>query len=187
MSNRTLSWMVAPALFAGLVLAPASETTAQESADEDPGRRIVAMTMFDVPYGPERATVVRYMREHYLPFIQLNPRVLNFRLLTHYYGSHGARVVVMREVEEWADIEAPCGDPCTEYRQKHPLPEEGTPEREAYEEARALFQKFYANHRDEVYSALMDGAVVEASVVGRVGPAEEEEAQVAGEASPDGR
>ncbi|MFQ5890552.1 MAG: hypothetical protein ACE5JR_10940 [Gemmatimonadota bacterium] len=145
-----------------------------QDEDEGPGTRIVSVTSFDVPFG-ERGTVFPWMVEYFLPNFQLNPKVLNFRVLFHNWGSNAAAVALVAEYAEFADIAAECGEPCEEYREAHPVPEEGTPEREEYDEGQAAFNKRYAYHRDEIYVAPMITAKVESEIVGRVGPPEEEE------------
>lgn len=146
---------------------------AQEAAESESPARLVAVTTFEVPY-TDRTQVWEFMRDYYLPAMQLNPKVLNLRVLTHLYGSGGAEVVVMREVAEWADITAPCGAPCEEYQKKHPMPEEGSPGWAEFADARDLFQKYYSNHRDEIYSVITPATKIEGRIVGTVGPPAEE-------------
>lgn len=174
MLDRTPRWPLAVALSAiacTLVPAPA---LAQEDAQEDESpARMVAVTTFEVPY-TDRAQVWSFMRDHYLPAIQLHPKVLNLRVMTHMYGSGGAEVIIMREVADWADINSPCGEPCAEYREAHPIPDEGSAGWDDYAAARDLFQKYYSTHRDEIYSVIRAATKIEGRVVGTVGPPAEE-------------
>ncbi len=104
------------------------------AAQEGPGTRVMTVTSFDVPYGAERGQVMRFLRERWLPEYQLNPKVVNLRVAQHNWGANADQIVVMAECAEFADIEAPCGAPCDENYDAHPLPEAGTPEREEYNE-----------------------------------------------------
>lgn len=76
----------------------------------------------------------------------------------------------MAEFDTWAAIEADCGKPCDDYYAAHPDPEEGDADYEAYRNGQAVFNKYYASHRDEIYSTNMDRAIVEGVMQGRVGP-----------------
>ncbi len=138
--------------------------------EEGPGTRVIAVTTFDVPYGPDRGLILEFMRDRWLPQIQLNPKVLGLRVAQHLYGSNADQIVVISEYAEWADIQAPCGAPCTEYYEAHPVPEEGTPEREEFDKAVAAWNKVYTSHRDEIFSAPMFVAKTEGELVGTVGP-----------------
>lgn len=174
-------WPLAIALAAiTCTIVPAPVLAQAEEQDDAPPVRLVAMTTFEVPY-TDRAQVWSYMRDHYLPAIQLHPKVLNLRVMTHLYGKGGAEVTVMREVADWADINSPCGAPCEEYRAKHPTPEEGSPGWEEYAVARDLFQTYYSNHRDEIYSVIPSVSKIEGRVVGTVGPPPEEVASSGGD------
>lgn len=146
----------------------------QQEEEEGPGTRIVTATIFQVPFA-ERSKVFPFMREYFLPGIQLNPNVLNFRLLVHNWGSDASQVVLLSEYASLADIEAECGQPCEDYQAAHPEPEEGTPEREEFEERQAAFSKYYTRHRDEIYLANMEVAKVEGELMGPVGPPPEAE------------
>lgn len=142
------------------------------SAQEGPGQRVITVTSFDVPYGPERAQVMRFLRERWLPEYQLNPKVINLRVAQHNWGANADQIVVMAEYAEFADIEAPCGAACDEYYEAHPVPEAGTPEREQYSDMVAAWNRVYSNHRDEILSTWMIVAKVEGENMGTVGPPE---------------
>ena len=147
---------------------------AQQEEEEGPGTRVVTATIFQVPF-TERSKVFPFMREYFLPFTQLNPKVLNFRVLVHNWGSDASQVVLLSEYASFADIEAECGQPCEDYQTAHPEPEEGTPEREEFEERQAAFSEYFGHHRDEIYLANMEVAKVEGELMGPVGPPPETE------------
>lgn len=160
------------AICATLVFSP---VTAQEQPQEEegPGQRIVTVTSFEVPF-TDRPQVFPWMLEYFIPGTQLNPRVLNFRVMLHNWGSNASQVHFVSEYAEFADIESECGQPCDDYYEQHPEPEEGSPEWEEFAEARDLFNKYYAQHRDEIYTTPMMVAKSEGEMVGRVGPPPEE-------------
>lgn len=149
-----------------------SEVVGQD--EEGPGPRVVAVTSFDLPM-TDRSKVVPYMVEYFLPGVQLNPKVLNFRVLLHNWGSNAAQVHLVSEYAEFGDIESECGVPCEEYQEQHPIPEEGSTEWAEFAEARDLFNQYYAHHRDEIYTTPMMVAKTEGEIVGRVGPPPETE------------
>jgi hypothetical protein len=130
--------------------------------------------MFEAPYGDERTKLVSFLEEYFLPGYQLNPKVKNFRMLNHNWGSNGAQILLVAEYETFADIEAEC-TPCDEYFEQHEAPEEGEDGYEAYQDKLEVFNKYYSKHSDEIYSSNMNRAVVEGQMQGRVGPAAESE------------
>lgn len=170
MLHRSGRWPLATALsaIACMLLTAPGPVHGQAQDDESPPR-VVTVTAFEVPYN-DRAAVWSYMRDYWLPGMQLHPKVLNLRVLTHLYGSGGAEVIITRELAEWAAINEPCGTPCEEYRKQHPAPEEGAPGYAEYAAARELFQKYYSNHRDEIYSVIPSATKIEGRIVGTVGP-----------------
>lgn len=170
MLHRNPRWPLAIALGAlACALLPAPALTQGPAQPEESPARVVAVTAFEVPYN-DRTAVWSFMRDYFLPGMQLHPKVLNLRVLTHLYGSGGAEIIITRELAEWADINAPCGAPCEEYRKQHPVPQEGAPEYAEYAAARDLFQKYYSNHRDEIYAVLPAATKIEGRLVGTVGP-----------------
>lgn len=157
----------------GFLAAPAP-VHAQEQEDEGPAPRYVTATVFDVPLDA-REKVFPYMQEYVLPGMQLNPNVVNFRLLIHNWGSDASEVVFLTEYASFDDINAPCGTPCDEYFEEHPQPEEGDPGYEEFQEVQAMYLKYFSGHHDEIFMAPMDLAVVDGEVQGTVGPPEEDE------------
>lgn len=167
MSGRALWFPLALAL--AIPLAPPQAALAQEAEEAEPPARVMAVTRFDVPY-QDQAAVWRFLRDYYLPGLQLNPKVVNLRVMTHLYGSDASEVIILHEYADWADIEAPCGQACDDYGKDHPTPSEGSPEWEAFSSDRSLFQKYYSGHRDEVYSVIAGASKLEGRLAGRVGP-----------------
>lgn len=149
-----------------LLAVPAPPMVAQE--DDGPGTRVVTVTSFEVPFN-DRATVIPFMVERFLPAMQLNPNVINARLLFHNWGSNAAAIAIVAEYASFADIESDCGQPCDDYYDANPPPDEGTPEREEFDKAAALWSKYYSHHRDEIYSTPMGMAKVEGVMMGPVG------------------
>lgn len=151
---------------AALIAALPTDALAQE--DEGPGSRVMTVTTFDVPI-QHRATVLPFVVERIAPSSQLNPKVLNFRLMLHNWGGNAAEVVMISEYADIADIEAECGQPCDEYFEANPAPEEGEEGFEEFQKAQRLFQEYYSNHRDEIYSTPMGLAKVEGEMMAPVG------------------
>ncbi len=165
MKSRIL-WVAGVGIVIGLC-AP-QQVLAQDGDDEEPVTRIVTVTSFKLPF-QHRSTVIPWMQKYVLPGTQLNPLAINFRLVFHNWGSDAADVVLVTEYASWADIEADCGQPCDDYDEANPEPEEGEEGYEAYEEAQALFSKYFSRHRDEIYSTPMGMAKVEGELMGPVG------------------
>ncbi len=147
---------------------------AQDGDDEEPVTRVVTVTSFSLPF-QHRETVIPWMQKYFLPGQQLNPAAITTRVLFHNWGSDAADVVLVTEYASWADIEADCGQPCDDYDEANPEPEEGEEGYEAYEEAADLFTKYFSRHRDEIYVAPMDMAKVEGEMMGPVGGPEDDE------------
>ncbi len=142
---------------------------AQEQQPDSP-MRYVTVTTFDVPYGPDRAKVMAFLNEYFLPRTQLHPDVRNFRLLTHVWGSDGMQVIIEAEYDNWADIEADCGQPCDDYYAQHVAPTVGQGGYAEYQEMSALFSQAYSTHKDEIYLTNMNRAMVEGKIPNWVGP-----------------
>jgi hypothetical protein len=150
-------------------------------AQDGPGTRVIAVTTFDAPFGPQRANVMRFMRERWLPQMQLNPNVINLRVSQHYYGSNADQLIVIAEYADLAAIEAPCGAPCQEYFEANPLPEEGTPEREEWDEVVQSWNRWYSRHSDEIFTTWMIVAKTEGELIGNVPSADDEEGEDEGD------
>ncbi len=159
--------LVAACVMLALVAVGANTASAQQA----PQTRYVTVTSFDVPYGPDRGKVISFVNEYFLPATQLNPKVLNSRMLVHNWGSDAAQIVMMAEYANWADIEADCGKPCDDYYAQHPNIEEGQPGYAEFQEKAALFNKAFSTHHDEIYVVGMNRSVVEGKRPSLVGPA----------------
>ncbi|HET6363177.1 MAG TPA: hypothetical protein VFH11_14140, partial [Gemmatimonadota bacterium] len=141
-----------------------------QAQQQDSPMRYVTVTTFDVPYGPDRPKVMAFLNEYFLPATQLHPNVRNFRLLTHVWGSDGMQVIMQAEYDNWADIEADCGQPCDDYFDQHAAPTVGEDGYVEYQEMSDLFNKAYSSHTDEIYLTNMDRAMVEGKTPNWVGP-----------------
>lgn len=162
------------AICVGLLGLLFADVVRAQEEDEEPPTRIVTVTSFELPF-TEREKVFPWMEEYFLPGIQLNPNVRNFRMMVHFWGSDAAQVILVSEYDDWAAIDAECGAPCEEYFDAHPEPEEGDEGFEEFDDAAQTFGKYYAKHRDEIYTAFMNQSVVEGTMMGTVGPDPEEE------------
>jgi len=154
-------WSAAPAL------------AQQGGGDEGPEPRVMTVTTFDVPW-QDRGEVFPFMRKYVLPTTQLNPKVINFRVMIHNWGSDASQVVIAAEYARFEDIQAECGQPCDDYEKAHAAPKEGEDGYDAFVQARDLFLKYYGRHRDEIYVSFMDGARVEGTMMGTVGLPEDQ-------------
>jgi len=146
-------------------------TGTAQAQQQDSQSRYVIVTSFDVPYGPDRAKVLSYLNEYFLPGTQHNPTVRNSRVLMHNWGGDAMQVVLVEEYDNWADIMAPCGKPCDDYNAQHKAPEEGEAGYAEYQEKTNLFFKAFSSHSDEIYTTNMNRAVVEGKRPTLVGPA----------------
>ncbi len=142
---------------------------AQDDDDEGPGIRTVHVISFELPPLGERGPFFRHLRDWIEPSVQLNPHVINSRVMTHFYGSNASQIVMVREYGSWEDMGAGCGQPCADYYEANPAPEEGDDGYEAFVEGRDLWLKYFSHHRDEIYNAFMPIAKVEGEIVGTVG------------------
>lgn len=136
--------------------------------DDGPGTRTVTVTSFDVPFG-QRGPVMDFIVNRLLPGTQLNPHVLTSRVLFHAWGSNADQIVMVVEYASLADADADCGQPCTDYFDANPEPEEGDDGYEEFVEGRDAFLKYYSRHTDEIYVAPMGLATTEGEVLGDVG------------------
>lgn len=154
-----------------LVLLSGTSLVAQETEPE-PEFRYITFTSFDVPFG-ERSTVIPFIEERFLPGILLDPKVKNFRMMTHNWGAKADEIVMIIEYENFEDIQGECA-PCDAYYEENPEPEEGDEGYEEYQEALDAFNRAYEKHRDEIYVARVDRrAILEGQRQGDVGAPEE--------------
>lgn len=146
-----------------------SQAQAQEQ-----NSRYVVVTSFDVPYGPDRGKVLSFLNQYFLPGTQLNPKVRNSRVMMHNWGKNAMQVVLVEEYDTWADIMAPCGQPCDDYNAQHEAPEQGEAGYAEYQEMSDLFFKAFSSHSDEIYTTNMNRAVSEGkrpTLIGAAPPA----------------
>lgn len=147
-------------------------TIAQE--DEGPGTRVITVTTWDVPYG-ERGAFWQFFRNRILPNSQLNPNVINSRLMLHQWGSNADQMILINEYADMEAVAAGCGQPCADYFEDNPPPQEGEEGYETYQAGQAAFNKYYSHHTDEIYTAPMIAAKVEGELMGPVGVPEDDE------------
>lgn len=124
---------------------------AQDTQEEMPEAGIVTISKFKVPLGEERAQVMQFIERMMAPQEEANPHVMAFYVLQHYYGADARDVALVRVYRSFADVEAPCGEPCQAWMEEN-APEEGTPEYQEMTELADTFMKYYATHSDEIYS-----------------------------------
>ena len=143
----------AVACLSTLALAPLP-LAAQQDAQDQPDVRWVTVTTFQAPPGEDRQMAFQWMEEVMVPMARMDPNVLSYRIGTHNWGSNGQQIVAIAEYPTWEAIQADC-EACNEWLQEQ-MPEEGTPEREAWEAMADAFTRVYLHHRDEIYMVNMD-------------------------------
>lgn len=131
----------------------ASTARAQAAPPATPETRVLTISSFRVPLGEDRQKVIDFMRKWMVEPARLNPNILSYRIIQHFYGSNASDVAIVAEYPSWGAINAECA-PCNAWFEAN-QPKEGTPERKAVDEATALFLKYYGTHRDEVYNVNM--------------------------------
>ena len=139
---------------AALLAAPAAGL-AQDADDGPPSTGIVTMTSMKVPLGADRGAVMEWIEKVVAPVTRVNPNVVAFYVLEHYWGHDSRDVVLVSVYNDWADIEAPCGQPCQDWGAAN-VPEEGTPEREEWNKLQQVYNKYSGRHSDEIFSARLD-------------------------------
>jgi hypothetical protein len=138
---------------AALLLTPMAATA--QDANEEPQTGIVTMSTIKVPMGEERGKVMEWIEKAVAPMARVNPNIMAFYVLEHYYGSDSRDVVFVRVYKDLASIEAECGEPCQAYMDAN-FPAEDSPEREEWSELWRTFMKYNGRHSDEIYSARLD-------------------------------
>jgi hypothetical protein len=123
---------------------------AQDGDDGASETVIVAMAKVKVPLGEDRGKFMQFIEQYIAPQERNNPNVLAYHVLGHYYGSNSSEVVIVSVYENLAAIEAPCGDPCSEWWEAN-VPSEGEEGRDEFEDLRDTYFKYFAKHSDEVY------------------------------------
>jgi hypothetical protein len=136
------------ALAAALAMLPAT-VLAQDAAP--PENTFITVTTFSAPFNDEGQKVAWWIDSVMVPGAKMNPNVLHFRVGGHNWGSSAGDIVMISEYADWNAINADC-EACDEWFENR-QPAEGTPEREAWDEAQAAFLKHYHGHQDEIYFA----------------------------------
>ncbi len=136
-----------------VAVSAASTAAAQAAPAATPELRVVTISSFHVPLGADRQKVMNHMEKWMVAPARINPHVLSYRILQHFYGSDASDVAIVAEYANWDAINAPCQE-CADWFETN-IPKEGTPERKAFDEGTTLFLKYYGNHSDQVYSANM--------------------------------
>lgn len=148
---------VAVLALVGAVSLP-STVLAQEPDEEPPETHVLTVTTFQLPPGEEGQKVMRFIDRVIAPQAKNNPNVLSYRIAQHYWGSTSSEVKIIAEYADWASVEAECGAPCEEWEEAN-LPEEGTPEREEFDDLAQAWQRaFFQGHSDEIYNLNMSRA-----------------------------
>lgn len=123
--------------------------------DAPPETRVLTVSTFQLPPGDEGQKVMRFIDRVVAPQARNNPHVLGYRVAQHYWGSNSSEVKIMAEYADWAAVEADCGAPCETWAEAN-IPEEGTPEREEFDDLQQAWQRaYFQGHQDEIYSVNM--------------------------------
>lgn len=125
---------------------------AQDADAAPPANTFITVTSFSAPFNDEGQKVLWWVDSVMVPSSKMNPNVLHLRVGTHNWGSSAGDIVMIAEYADWNAINADC-EPCNAWFEER-QPAEGTPEREAWDEAQAAFLKHYHGHQDEIYFAL---------------------------------
>lgn len=154
--NREIQMLRLASAIAGLslfALAPLP-LTAQADTQDGPDIRWITITTFEAPPGDDMEKAGQWIREVMVPMARMNPNILSYRVAGHRWGSNSRQVVIIAEYPSWEAIQAPC-EACSEWIQDQ-VPEEGTPEREAWDDRGEAFSRVYGGHQDEIYGLNMD-------------------------------
>lgn len=136
------------ALAAALVAFPA---TAHGQAAAPPATHYVTVTTFSAPFNDEGGKVMWWIDSVMVPLAKMDPNVLHMRVGGHIWGSSAGDIIMIAEYADWNAVNADCAA-CDAWLEKR-RPAEGTPEREAWNEAQATFLKYYHGHHDEIYAS----------------------------------
>jgi len=150
-----MSKLIVGLAFIALVSLP-QRVLAQDADGEDEVETVVVtMSTTHVPIGEDRQKFVGFVREVVAPAARVNPNVIAFHVLQHYYGSNSSDVVIVRVYPNLAAIEAECGTPCQEWADAN-IPEEGDEGYDHYVDLRDTYFKYFAKHSDEIYTSRSD-------------------------------
>lgn len=141
---------LSPSLIATALIGISITPGAVHAQEEAPPTHYLSVTTFQVPYDADaRQTVNWWIDSVMVPTAKMNPSVRSYRVANHIYGARGGDIVIVTEYADWNAINADC-EPCSTWFQNR-QPAEGTPEREAWNAAQAMFFKYFTGHHDEVY------------------------------------
>jgi hypothetical protein len=138
------------------LLAPQA-TLAQDGDDDDgpPETVVVTVSTMKVPLGEDRGKFMEFVERVVAPQARNNPNVRAFHVLAHYWGHNSSEVKMVRVYEDWADVEASCGEPCQTWADEN-VPEEGEEGYEEFSDLQSTYFKYLAKHSDEIYSSRVD-------------------------------
>lgn len=141
---------------AGLsTLVLAAPVQAQE-AQETPETRVLTITAFHVPFGQKMGRFMEYADEYIVPPAAEDPHILMFRVATHFWGTTDVTVWLITEYASLTEMEL-SNDWQGEWYEQQYL--EGTPEREAADEAfQEEFAAYFAQHEDQILNVNMNRA-----------------------------
>ena len=143
----------AVALAAVLAVSPVVLHAQDAAPPPPPETHYIGVTTFSAPFNAEGQKVMWWIDSVMVPGAKLDPSVLSYRIGRHIYGSSAGDIVIITEYADWASINADC-EPCDAWFEER-QPEEGTPEREAWDEAFQAFLKHFHGHQDEIYTSLV--------------------------------
>jgi len=144
---RSKATLIALSLVAVLFILPAA---VQAQAAPPPSNHYVTVTKFSAPFSAEGQKVWWWIDSVMVPSAKMNPNIVHYSVGGHNWGSSAGDIVMIVEYANWNAIDADC-PACNDWYQKR-QPAEGTPERQAWDEAQAAFLKHYFGHSDEIYN-----------------------------------
>lgn len=114
--------------------------------DDAPDTRIITVTSFHVPFASFEE-VNEYVDAFVMPPNRADPNVLGFRYATHAWGDAELNAWFITEYESLAAIDASNEWQAQWLDENYP---EGTPERDAADEAQATFLGYFDGHQDQI-------------------------------------
>jgi len=141
--------------FLALTSLPHSVLAQDASGEDEVETVVVTMSTTHVPIGEDRQKFIDFVRQVMAPVARVNPNVIAFHVLRHYYGSNSSDVVIVRVYKDLAAIEAECGTPCEEWADAN-IPKEGDEGYDDFVDLRDTYFKYFAKHSDEIYTSSSD-------------------------------
>lgn len=143
-------------ILAGLSLFAGAAPVQAQEAQEPPETRVLTITAFHVPFGQKMIRFMDYAEQYLVPPAAEDPHILMFRVATHSWGTTDVTVWLITEYGSLTEMDLSNGWQNEWFEQHYP---EGTPEREAADEA---FEKelapYFARHEDEILNVNMNRA-----------------------------